>query len=211
MVSRCGAGAVNLSATTSAGKVIDWYDASGNTFIQTGTSYSPNISATTSYIVKSRDTVSGCTSSGATITATIKTATTSTTNTSICPASLPYSWNALTFNAAGSQTAHLTNSQGCDSAATLNLTVKTNSTSTTNTSICPASLPYTWNGLTFNAAGSQTAHLTNSQGCDSAATLNLTVKTNTTSTTNVSICPSALPYSWNGSRNTAGTYTFTNN
>jgi hypothetical protein len=49
----------------------------------------------------------------------------------------------------------------------------TPTTSTTNISICPTALPYIWNGLTFNTAGSQTAHLTNAAGCDSAATLNL--------------------------------------
>ncbi len=48
-------------------------------------------------------------------------------------------------------------------------------TSTTNLTIPSTSLPYTWNGLTFNAAGSQTKHLTNAAGCDSTATLNLTV------------------------------------
>jgi hypothetical protein len=49
------------------------------------------------------------------------------------------------------------------------------SASTTNTIICPTALPYSWNGLTFNAAGSQTKHLTNAAGCDSAATLNLSI------------------------------------
>ncbi len=48
-------------------------------------------------------------------------------------------------------------------------------TSTTNLTIPSTSLPYTWNGLTFNASGSQTKHLTNAAGCDSTATLNLTV------------------------------------
>ena len=149
----------------------------------------------------------GC-DSAAILNLTVKANTTSITNTSICPSELPYSWNGLTFNGAGSQTAHLTNAVGCDSAATLNLTVKANTTSITNTSICPSDLPFTWNGLTFNAAGSQTAHLTNAAGCDSAATLNLTVKANTTSTTDISICPSALPYSWNGlTFNAAGTQT----
>jgi alpha-tubulin suppressor-like RCC1 family protein len=141
----------------------------------------------------------GCDSS-ATLNLTVKTNTSSTTNLSICPSALPYSWNGLTFTAAGSQTkTSLVNSQGCDSSATLNLSVKTNTSSTTNLSICPSALPYSWNGLTFTVAGSQTkSGLTNSQGCDSSATLNLTVKTNTSSTTNLSICPSALPYSWNG-------------
>ncbi len=138
---------------------------------------------------------------------------TSTSIVSICPTALPYTWNGLTFNTAGSQTAHFTNAAGCDSAATLGLIVLATSTSTTNTSICPSALPYSWNGLTFNAAGSQTAHFTNANGCDSAATLNLTVKANTTSTTNTSICPSALPYTWNGlTFNAAGSQTahFTN-
>ncbi|MFY7963454.1 MAG: T9SS type A sorting domain-containing protein, partial [Chitinophagaceae bacterium] len=110
--------------------------------------------------------------------------------------------------AAGTYTFTTTNSQGCDSVATLNLTVKTATTSTTNVSICPSELPYSWNG-SRTAAGTYTFTTTNSQGCDSVATLNLTVKTATTSTINVSICPSQLPYSWNGLRNAAGTYTFT--
>ncbi|MFY7964809.1 MAG: gliding motility-associated C-terminal domain-containing protein, partial [Chitinophagaceae bacterium] len=139
----------------------------------------------------------------------------STTNLSICPSDLPYSWNGLTFTAAGSQTkTGLVNSQGCDSTATLNLTVKTNTASTQNISVCPSDLPYTWNGLSFTAAGAQTkTGLVNSQGCDSTATLNLTVKTNTASTQNISVCPSDLPYSWNGLNFTAAgaqTYHTTN-
>jgi hypothetical protein len=50
--------------------------------------------------------------------------------------------------------------------------------STTNLTVPSTSLPYTWNGLTFNNAGTQTATLTNAAGCDSSATLNLAV-TNT--------------------------------
>ena len=40
-----------------------------------------------------------------------------------------------------------------------------------------------WNGLTFNGAGSQTATLTSAAGCDSLATLNLTVNPEVNSTT----------------------------
>ncbi len=47
--------------------------------------------------------------------------------------------------------------------------------SITNLSIPSTSLPYTWNGLTFNNSGSQTATLSNASGCDSTATLNLIV------------------------------------
>ena len=151
----------------------------------------------------------GC-DSAATLNLTIKAISTSTTDIAVCPSELPYTWNGLTFNAAGSQTYHTTNAVGCDSAATLNLTVKAISTSTTDIAICPSELPYTWNGLTFNAAGSQTYHTTNAVGCDSAATLNLTIKATSTSTTDITICPNALPYSWNGlTFSVAGTQTAT--
>ena len=97
-----------------------------------------------------------------------------------------YTWaakgNKVYTASNNTDTIHLTNEGGCDSLVTLNLTIKSTSSSTTNTTICSSALPYSWNGLTFNAAGSQTAHLTNSVGCDSAATLNLTVKTNYTIT-----------------------------
>ena len=208
-VSRCDAGTVTLSATASAG-TLNWYAAStGGISLGTGTSFTtPSISTTTIYYVDATNT--GCTSARTAVIATVKTTSTSTTNTSICPNQLPYVWNGLTFTAAGSQTKTLVNSQGCDSLATLNLTVKTTSTSTTNTSICPSALPYVWNGLTFTAAGSQTKTLVNSVGCDSLATLNLTVKTTSTSTTNTSICPNQLPYVWNGlTFNAAGSQTKT--
>ena len=113
-------------------------------------------------------------------------------NIAVCPTELPYSWNELTFSAAGTQTAHLTNAAGCDSAATLTLTVKSTSSSITNLSICPSALPYSWNGLTFNSAGTQTAHLNNAVNCDSAATLVLSVKSTSISSTNLAICPSAF-------------------
>ena len=137
----------------------------------------------------------------------VKPVSSSTTTLSICPSALPFSWNGLSFTGAGSQTAHLTNSVGCDSAATLNLSILSTSTSTNTLSICSSAFPYTWNGLSFIGAGSQTAHLTNSVGCDSAAILNLSILSNSTSTTTASIC-SGSNYSFNGTNySIAGTYT----
>jgi gliding motility-associated-like protein len=49
-------------------------------------------------------------------------------------------------------------------------------TSTTNTSICSAQLPYQWNGQSLTQGGTYTATLKNTAGCDSVATLNLTVE-----------------------------------
>ena len=129
------------------------------------------------------------------------------TNIGICPSALPFSLNGLTFNAAGSQTALLTNHQGCDSLATLNLTIKQPSTSSTTISNCAN---YTWNGTTYTVSGVYTKTLTNTVGCDSLATLNLTIKQPTSSTQNVSSC---VNYTWNGATySSTGVYTipFTN-
>ena len=149
----------------------------------------------------------GC-DSIATLNLTVNPAVTSTTNTTICNNQLPYTWNGQTINAAGTYTANLISAAGCDSIATLNLTVNPTVTSTTNTTICNNQLPYTWNGQTINAAGTYTANLISAAGCDSIATLNLTVNPTLTSTTNTTICNNQLPYTWNGQTiNAAGTYT----
>jgi hypothetical protein len=123
---------------------------------------------------------------------------------------LPYNWNGTDYTAAGTYTFTTTNAAGCDSVATLNLAVNSTTTSTTDVTICPAQLPYNWNGTDYTAAGTYTFTTTNSAGCDSVATLNLAVNSTTTSTTDVTICPNQLPYNWNGTDYTAaGTYTFT--
>src|SRR5690606_1620422 len=152
---------------------------------------------------------SGC-DSVATLNLTVNQNVTSTANTSICTAQLPYTWNGQNITQAGTYTATFTAISGCDSVATLNLTVSQNLTSTTDQTICNAQLPYTWNGQNITQAGTFTATLTAESGCDSIATLNLTVSQNITSTTDQTICAAQLPYSWNGQSITqAGTYTAT--
>ena len=146
----------------------------------------------------------------ATLNLTVNPEVSSTTDITICDDLLPYSWNGLTFNSAGSQTATLSSAAGCDSLATLNLTVNPEVSSTTDITICDDLLPYSWNGLTFNSAGSQTATLSSASGCDSLATLNLTVNPEVSSTTDITICDDLLPYSWNGlTFNSAGSQTAT--
>ena len=95
----------------------------------------------------------------------------------------------------------LTANNACQSSTTansnnINMAVKQVTTSTTNTSICQSQLPFNFNGLVFTNTGTKTAHLTNSAGCDSAATLNLTVKNNFTITatagSNGNISPSGV-------------------
>ena len=135
---------------------------------------------------------------------------TSTTNITVCPSQMPYNWNGQSLSAKGTYTATITSASGCDSVATLNFDVNSQLTSITNLAVCPNQLPYSWNSQSIPGAGTYTANLTSAGGCDSTATLNLTVSNILTSTTNVTVCSGTLPYSWNGQVITAaGTYTST--
>jgi len=131
---------------------------------------------------------------------TVKPVLKSTTNITICTNQLPYSWNGQTFTAAGTYDVTLLSSLACDSIATLKLVVNSFLTSTTNVALCPSLLPYTWNGRSYNAAGTYTTTLQNAKGCDSVATLILTVNSTITSVTDVTVCSTQLPYAWNGVR-----------
>ena len=116
--------------------------------------------------------VSTCTD---TLSIIVKAKSTSSTNVSVCSNTLPYLWNGINRNAAGTYTFTTINSVGCDSVATLELNVKPTSTSSTNVSVCSNTMPYLWNGTNYNAAGTYTFTTTNSVGCDSVATLVLNV------------------------------------
>ncbi len=98
-----------------------------------------------------------------------------TTNITRCSNQLPFVWNGSNYNVSGAYTKTFVNSEGCDSIATLNLTVLQSTSSTTRDSIFSGG-SYTFNGNTYTAAGTYTTHLTNSIGCDSSAILILTVK-----------------------------------
>ncbi len=143
--------------------------------------------------------VTGC-DSLATLNLNVNSTLTSTTDTTVCDTELPFAWNGLTFTAAGTQTSSLVSAvSGCDSLATLNVTVNPTLTSTTDTTVCDTELPFDWNGLTFTVGGTQTTTLGSLvTGCDSIVTLNVTVNPTLTSTTDITICDTDLPYSWNG-------------
>src|SRR5205085_1364740 len=123
---------------------------------------------------------------------------------------LPYKWNGTDYDKAGTYTFTTKNSAGCESVATLVLTVSAATTSSTPVTVCSSQLPYKWNGTDYDKAGTYTFTTKNSAGCDSVATLVLTVSAATTSSTPVTVCSSQLPYKWNGTDyDKAGTYTFT--
>src|SRR5438477_474998 len=133
-----------------------------------------------------------------------------TTTQTICQNQLPYIWNGLTLTAAGTYSDTLISAAGCDSIATLILKVNVVLRDTTAQTICQNQLPYTWNGLTLNAAGTYSDTLTSAAGCDSIATLILNVTSVLRDTTTQTICQNQLPYTWNGrSLTAAGTYSET--
>jgi hypothetical protein len=115
-----------------------------------------------------------------------------------------YDWNGQTYTASGTYTYTMVagNANGCDSTATLVLTINTPTSSTSTVASCNS---YDWNGTTYSASGTYTWTGTNANGCDSTATLELTINTPTSSTTTVTACDT---YDWGGNVYTAsGTYT----
>ena len=103
--------------------------------------------------------------------------------------------------------ANLTNSAGCDSIASLVLTIKAPSTSITNTSICKGE-SFTFNGTTYTNSGTYTTNLINAAGCDSISSLVLAFKSPTTSIVSATICV-GNSYKFNGkSYDSTGNYSF---
>jgi len=89
-----------------------------------------------------------------------------------------YTWslNSMTYTTTGIYSAVLTNSVGCDSLVTLDLTIN-NATSSLTTETACSSFTWSANGTTYTASGVYTATLLNAEGCDSIATLDLTINT----------------------------------
>ena len=67
-----------------------------------------------------------------------------------------------------------------------------NTSSSVNINQCDS---YTWDGITYSVSGTYTNVYTNSVGCDSTHTLNLTINNSSTGTTTVTACDS---YIWDG-------------
>ena len=132
----------------------------------------------------------------------------SSTYDTICSSALPFTWNGLTFTTAGTKTATLTNAGGCDSIATLSLTVHAVVRDSFSHSICTGS-SYTFNGHTLTTAGTYSDTLTTSGGCDSIVTLRLSVAPILRDTFSRTICTGGT-YGFGGhTLATAGTYSDT--
>lgn len=109
-------------------------------------------------------------------------------------ACISYTWpvNNQVYTLSGIYTDTLTTINGCDSIITLNLTINPASTGTENITACGS---YFWfaSGQTYTSPGIYTTTLTNSNGCDSTVTLNLSINPIDTVVTSITACGS---YQW---------------
>lgn len=100
----------------------------------------------------------------------------------ICEVDLPYTWHQFTFDTqtpTGTilESANYLTSEGCDSSYYLTLNIAETYEMVQDTTICRASLPFTWHGYTFLdetslSSNPEVLYLT-SNGCDSTITLNV--------------------------------------
>ncbi len=125
-----------------------------------------------------------------------------------------YTWtaedggNGQAYTVSGTYTYDYNTAQGCPSTNTLNLTIRTSTSSVETLAQCDS---YTWtdgDGLAHTESGVYTYTGTNVAGCDSLMTLNLTINVNNTGVTvDTTVCDE---FTWdinNRYYNTSGTYT----
>jgi hypothetical protein len=113
----------NVTITGGANALVlnySWSPAANLSSTTTNPTTATGLTATSSYAVTVSDPL-GCTAAPANVTVTIKQPSSSTTNFTTCTP--PYTWNGNNYSTSGTYTYTTTNAVGCDSVATLNLTV----------------------------------------------------------------------------------------
>ena len=140
-----------------------------------------------------------------TLNLTVNQPTTSSLSATICaPAS--YNFNGQTLTNTGIYTSTLSNTAGCDSIITLDLTVNQPTTSSLAATIC-APATYNFNGQILSTSGTYTSTLSNTAGCDSLITLNLTINQPTFTIITDTLCAPQQFTVGTQSFNSSGTYT----
>ena len=110
-------------------------------------------------------------------------------------------WNGLYYFNSGLFDSLFINSQGCDSLASLDLSINFSSYSYNNISSCDS---YFWNGLNLFDNGSYDTILINHSGCDSIVNLDLSLNSNYFDSDTITSCDS---FFWNGNLyNTSGVF-----
>ena len=89
-----------------------------------------------------------------------------------------YTWSqtGITYGSSGTYRDTVPTAVGCDSILLLDLTITQTTSSTISAAACDS---FTWllNGMTYNSSGVYSDTITNSKGCDSIVSLNLTINT----------------------------------
>ncbi len=112
---------------------------------------------------------------------------------------LPYTFNGEIFtDEIDNYLVTTINSKGCDSLITFNLNVIWNTTTYLIDTICPSSLPYVWNGITFNTADIQSVIYNSYTGADSIVNMTLNLYPTTSTSIIHTITENQLPYTFNG-------------
>jgi len=94
-----------------------------------------------------------------------------------CDSDLPVEWNGYSLDEEGDYAVTLSSAvTGCDSTVNLAFTINPAVTSITQLDACSSDLPFDWNGVAVNNGGSYSVTLPSSNGCDSIASLELTVE-----------------------------------
>ena len=120
-----------------------------------------------------------------------------------------YTWNGETYTQSGEYVYTTTAANGCDSIVTLHLTINNSEIGETEYATICYGETYTWNGQTYSTEGEYSVTLSNTLGCDSVATLQLTIMPEAATTTETIVIGSdELPYTWRGNTYSAtGRYT----
>ena len=190
----------NLTLTASGGISYLW--SNGDTL--SSTSVGPIV--TTTYTVVGTG-VNGCTNT-ASRTVNIK----NTFSEESITKCVSYTWNGNVYTSSGDYIYYTTNNVGCDSSATLHLTIISSTTSEQTVTSCHS---YTWRGTTYNTSGDYTYTSVNAGGCDSITILHLTISTFTAKVTPAYSNPcngqsstltasGGVSYLWNTGQTTAG-------
>lgn len=139
-----------------------------------------------------------------TVTVTVNPVFSSTTNASVCQGG-SYLFAGQSFSAEGTYPVALQSMYGCDSIATLNLTLYPLSSTILNEAICQGST-YSFNGQIVGDAGQYTQILQSQDGCDSTVVLNLLINPVLNTTINQTICANETFTFFGQILNSSGTY-----
>ncbi|MFN4123382.1 MAG: gliding motility-associated C-terminal domain-containing protein, partial [Flavobacteriales bacterium] len=172
---------LNLLVVAPAAETINAAICEGQSLVIEGNSFS---SAGTYFI--NTTSASGC-DSLITLNLVVNTATSSLSQVSICEGS-SYTFNGNVYTQTGIYTSTLINSAGCDSIATLELTVNGSIQINQQASICQGDAFTLPDGSTVNASGVYTVTLTAAAGCDSVVVTTLTVLDAINQNISASIC-----------------------